>query len=576
MNAQDIRGRESFEAWLEARPRATRRQEAVALAHRAAMRVAPLLRHQGNLSRSQHPKLLKSALWANTIPRIERSLPSRERDAAFAGAFYAAAFAGAFDAADAVAVRAAVHAAAADDAAAAAAEAADAAAAFAGATDAIGGMWEEIRRDASALESEGDVLALMEEPLWPTPPNWWQTEHQAFQQFLRGPDLAKYGFEIWIEWYAAAATGKPIFGIRNREIRETLERNIALGSTVGKFNEDFWKREPAPINADITRWVEAGRAQDAVLDKIFNDFDKDEDDISERIEDKDFISRAASVETVVRDGKVTLATEDPETDLAPATAEAAAADLVKGLNSLADAAEDAQADRRIVAYLREAANTISQAVHDQQMLFESGRNQKTLQNYSETVSAEWSNFLASQFHALVAQFAQTLNRFEAWREFVANPVHSAEATSPEELAGNVEAVVAAIDGHKAAFADVVLSRLHAITRRFRQAIASTQLDSPSHPLSTQVPEALQSDLAVSLSNVLLSYTQNGLMHFGVKIGEGVVGALDKGAMALGYLTVLAAIGGAIIYLEKKYPDLFGTVKKAIAALRKHIKDTEPD
>jgi hypothetical protein len=48
--AAEIRDEESFEAWLKARPEATRRQEALALAHRAAMRVVPLLGQAGLLA----------------------------------------------------------------------------------------------------------------------------------------------------------------------------------------------------------------------------------------------------------------------------------------------------------------------------------------------------------------------------------------------------------------------------------------------------------------------------------------------------------------------------------------------
>ena len=69
-------------------------------------------------------------------------------------------------------------------------------------------------------------------------------------------------WDIWSNYFASISQGKPLFGIMDEKLRDELERNIALGSTDGKFNKEFWKREPALINADIKAWVDYARATD--------------------------------------------------------------------------------------------------------------------------------------------------------------------------------------------------------------------------------------------------------------------------------------------------------------------------
>jgi hypothetical protein len=83
--AAGITDKESFEAWLKARPEATRRQEAVALAHRAAMRVVPFLGWVGKLKVRRQATLLNFALWQNTLSRHAATYPSREIAAAANG-----------------------------------------------------------------------------------------------------------------------------------------------------------------------------------------------------------------------------------------------------------------------------------------------------------------------------------------------------------------------------------------------------------------------------------------------------------------------------------------------------------
>lgn len=546
------------------------------------MRAMPFLHFRGKMSAQQHVTLIFVSFRCNAISRVAGSLPTRgiETAASFAAddasTSASASFSASFSASNASnaaasAASAASAAASAVSAASAASASASTAASFsASASSSASGFWEQLRLEAAKLEAGMPVNVLIASRLWEKEPEFWQSEYLLYGRLLGKDEMASQGFGVWREWYDSVYTGKPVFGIRNQELRQTLERNIALGSINGKFNAEFWNRDPAKFNADIKRWVLETQAEDERLSRI------EDSDSTGSFTEKDFRSRPASIQTTVRDGKVDLERHDPLTDLPKKTAEAAAADLAKGLRDIAAEAQASQADPRTVDFMRQAAETISQAVNDQEMLFESGRNQKTLEGYSGTVDAEWGGMLAPKYHALIAQFAQTLNHFETWRSFAMQPASLEERATPTEVAANVETVVDALSAHKAAFSEIVLQRLRSLTTRFQLAINRQQADDPSHSVWPNTAELLQSDLVTSLSNVLLTYAQNGLLHYGVKCAEGVAYALDKAAIGIGVLAVTAALGGALIFLEKKYPAVYATAKKAIKKLLALAKETEPD
>ena len=101
VTAAEIRDRESFAAWLEARPEASRRAAITVMASRIALRVLPLLNRKGKLTLGQHTTLTKVTFWRIAISRSVRTWPDREiaaaiaaadtyADAVYADAFYAA------------------------------------------------------------------------------------------------------------------------------------------------------------------------------------------------------------------------------------------------------------------------------------------------------------------------------------------------------------------------------------------------------------------------------------------------------------------------------------------------------
>jgi hypothetical protein len=256
--AAEITDRESFKAWLEARPKAVRREVAVAMASRCALRVVPLLSRGGKLTMSQHVTLLKVSLWRNIISRSVRTWPDREIAAAASAdasdasdAFYASASAAAADAFYASAAAAA-------DAAASAASDAFYASAASAAADAD--IWENIRSDAQDIEQGVTGFSLYAKPVWRQVPAWWKNESHAF--VLKLKELEISNGQLWLQWYDAVAQGLPAFGLKTRKTAEALERAIALGGKDGTFHAEFWDRDFGAITAEIAEWVREARVSE--------------------------------------------------------------------------------------------------------------------------------------------------------------------------------------------------------------------------------------------------------------------------------------------------------------------------
>jgi hypothetical protein len=254
VRADEIEDRYSFEVWLNGRPAATRRVEAIALAHRAALRAMVIL----NVSPigGPAPSIVLANFWCCITSRLVTLAPSSETmkaaDAAakegraspfhkFATAIDAAEAAGAYtNSGDVIAhtIRSTIY------------------------TSSYGALaydpdWRQLLDDTKKLENGLTAGDLVDSPLWAEDREDWHDQHLRFIRVLD-----PIGFDVWREWYDAACMGQPAFGIRNADIRQTLERNIALGSTDGQFNAHFWKRDSDEINADIWDWVNKARAID--------------------------------------------------------------------------------------------------------------------------------------------------------------------------------------------------------------------------------------------------------------------------------------------------------------------------
>jgi hypothetical protein len=242
---------ESFEKWLATQERET----VIAIAARAALRVAPLV-----VSNSEyHSKILvplTSAVFrASALARAAAKYPARADDFATAADDFAtadgAARAGAADAAraayaDAAAARAAAGAAYAADAAARAAEAADAArdAARVVADAAAADVWDSVQADAAAAPIIGPQ-GLADLPLWPAAiPDWANVRWARLVVDLpKGED-----WDVWIDWYENRLHG----GSRGEDYELVF----------ASVPQEEWDKGPAAANAWIREYLPPSRQAD--------------------------------------------------------------------------------------------------------------------------------------------------------------------------------------------------------------------------------------------------------------------------------------------------------------------------
>lgn len=282
-----ISSREELEAWLKDKPR----EWAHVVALRAALRVLPLPCDPAAFRGQPADLRLPLAVFrAGEMLSGARKIPPAEiaaaRSAAADGAAVnaaaragaaaasygsaaatAAAYASAYAAAT-VAYHAYASAAsdAADHAARAAAAlsaastyAADSPAAYAATGNANrsaahAAVWAALSGDCAQLEDGIAPAALLDQLLWIERPDWFQDAWGRAAKWLSRPE---HGFAIWREWYFGRLEGLPhAFDRFDAAADEDFYRWI-----IGQ-NDDWWKREPAAVNADIAAKVEELRIPD--------------------------------------------------------------------------------------------------------------------------------------------------------------------------------------------------------------------------------------------------------------------------------------------------------------------------
>ena len=258
--ALDFSTREELRSWLESLPPEQGRAVAVAIAARAALRVAPLVARDTKHN-IRFENLTFDVFFAAALARVAADYPSRTNELhAAAGAFTQtganaaaanatthttfAANAAAFAASAAFAANAAAHAAAAAD------FAAHAAAAHAAA------FWSTVSTDANFIASGGTAGALAGEPLWSGIEPDWSTENWKLLQHALPREN---DWQVWIEWYEARRVGvsdpeeiefffatvseekrKESPAAANKWIKEQLEERRK------KRLEELRKKEPPP------------------------------------------------------------------------------------------------------------------------------------------------------------------------------------------------------------------------------------------------------------------------------------------------------------------------------------------
>ncbi|MCC5966022.1 MAG: hypothetical protein JJU24_07780 [Natronohydrobacter sp.] len=213
----EIRDADSLKAWLEALPQDTEaerdeaRRWAVAIAHRAAMRVLPwfwewsLGENARKRALTALPILQPSLIAAITVVCSTLEIKAAAKAAAFRNARAADT---ALDAPNAAAATGAadaafgVRAAAALDNTYVARSAANAAARAAATAHAAGAIWELIRRDCAVLINGA---ALERRPLWDGDNPFASLWAEIRPRILAQSD----GWRFWVDWYDNALHGRP-------------------------------------------------------------------------------------------------------------------------------------------------------------------------------------------------------------------------------------------------------------------------------------------------------------------------------------------------------------------------------
>ena len=252
----EIRNSENLKRWLMNRPR----EDAVAIAARAALRVAPLLMtaldEDTEARRAAIVLPVFRALAASWVAAVGPTQGAKVRKAAYAAATDAAATRTTDAAAHAAyaathaahattavahayaATHAARAAAAADAAADAAARDATNAAAFAAVFTAA--AWSAASVEAAALEKGQAPERVVAMPLWSEEmPVRMRITWAELQDHLNN---ANEGWEVWTDWYEDRLHGRPF--------NKPLEEARVL------IPDEIWKQGPKAVNAEIKRLIE--------------------------------------------------------------------------------------------------------------------------------------------------------------------------------------------------------------------------------------------------------------------------------------------------------------------------------
>jgi len=253
--AVKITSRDELKAWLEDKPR----EWAQVIALRSALRVLPLSCDPHNWTNKKFNARFTSTVFrAMAVSSVASRFPAddivRSAGAASTAVFFAVeADSGASNtasiaasAADAAVINAANHTAAAASApffAASAAAHAEAAPAAAAAV-----VWVQVSNDCVRLNDGVTPLALAGEPIWRERPDWFQAAWGRAAQWLSRPE---HGFWIWREWYYGR-----LEGLRHAFDRFDDAADEAFGRWIVEQDDEWWKREPREVNADIKAKVE--------------------------------------------------------------------------------------------------------------------------------------------------------------------------------------------------------------------------------------------------------------------------------------------------------------------------------
>jgi hypothetical protein len=269
--ASDIVDQETFDSWIDNLHDDIRRDAAVLLHHRVAMRVAVYLNWESAAPKFRPVEMRLSAFRSNIISRVNNIsdfngiIDEEEYENAVGDAYYAFAIRDRHEdplhrnfytaALSSISFAPFVSYAAVGDIAAYVGTAAAAADEVNRAYNGCSGLLQALRSDAAILEAGGSLRELRKLPLWSNSvPHWWKSAHaNLVDDFAREANIVD-GWQIWLHWYNTIAVGNSAFDLPE-SIADDLEVRIAFGDG----REDFWERSAAEINREIFGWLQDER-----------------------------------------------------------------------------------------------------------------------------------------------------------------------------------------------------------------------------------------------------------------------------------------------------------------------------
>lgn len=289
MKPEDIKDEASLKAWLETQTR----QVAVTIAHRAAMRVAPVFwsvafpaSKSVNLtalvaSRPLLTSALASARLVGGVREVAFSVSPDEAGRAIRTPVPEADWASRALLAVDAAAKAAGPMGGPDQAARAVDLAADAAKRSPAGTSAAHAIMEATRQDAAALDGQNISQPIIATPLWPRGKNPLAANWDKVRDAWRHESDRSWQF--WIDWYEAALEGRPVLS--------NWKSHWALLSDISNIDSEIWDKDPLAANriisdlySDSLKSSNALHLKDSSETKLRNALSPNNSDYSERNE----------------------------------------------------------------------------------------------------------------------------------------------------------------------------------------------------------------------------------------------------------------------------------------------------
>jgi hypothetical protein len=282
---------------------------------------------------------------------------------------------------------------------------------------------------------------------------------------------------VWTDWYRARLEGE--------------SANKALEVARVLIANEIWKQGPRAVNAEIARLI----AEHAPAPESSAPPAEKPPDVPSQ--------RAAAVEPIWHDHRLTLPSEPASQDLKEAEFISALAGLRDELREFAeDLSGEANIDRRFLSFVRGFANRIPQALPTQDELFRLGHVEEVFVAYAKTVDSEWPVFLSARYHALMLQCERTMRQSALWRSFK----HNAEGqtlTAEQIVAATPLATAAANALREAEAPEFVDAAVPVALDDLSQALQqlSGHAETPLDAVEAGT-ELLAADLIESVNNVL--------------------------------------------------------------------------